>query len=359
MMSAGAIRPPNSSCPRRCTGRANIRRVQSVSCTPSRPNSRAPAFTGGNGEKRASSNGSRMRCQCSNSRIQASPSPGWSSSRPFAVCSTSRWSTAARSASGLRRCATTAGACAQRSPWRSSSSAAEHRRRRGERVERAVHVVDVALDPPLGLHRPADLVGGLEHDDVPAGIGQGAGGHEPVGARPDDNGVRDLLLHEPIVPRGKVPMHLPAGRSSVARDRCRHRALAARDGSGRPAVVDRLRQAQGDDRRREQDEGHGDPGGDVRGLDERVERAVLDALRPPAPAAPSAAPDPGPAGRRPPWTTARPSRPAAPVPAGPPASASRRWRRTGWRGSSRRRRRRRRRTPGGRCSAPRSRHRPG
>ena len=67
----------------------------------------------------------------------------------------------------------------------------------------------VALDAPLGLHGATDLAGGLEHEDVPAGVGQGAGGDQPVGAGPDDDGVRDLLLHAPIVPHGAAPMHRP------------------------------------------------------------------------------------------------------------------------------------------------------
>ena len=115
----------------------------------------------------------------------------------------------ARSASGLSRWATTAGACTQWSPCCSSSSRGQHGGCGGERVERAVHVVHVALDAPLGLHGATDLAGGLEHEDVPAGVGQGAGGDQPVGAGPDDDGVRDLLLHAPIVPHGAAPMHRP------------------------------------------------------------------------------------------------------------------------------------------------------
>ena len=66
----------------------------------------------------------------------------------------------------------------------------DDRRRRGQRVERAEEVVAEAGRGDLaGPHGAARLGVRLEHDHVPALVGEDVGGHQPVGAGTDDDGV--------------------------------------------------------------------------------------------------------------------------------------------------------------------------
>ncbi len=120
--SSPALTPRNSSSTRRRTGRTRKRASGRMPRGPMVPSARSPGRTGGNGATKARSTAVPSRCQRANSRIHASPSPGASASRPAAVSSGDRCRTAAGPWS--RGCATTAGACAQRRPWDSRSSAA-------------------------------------------------------------------------------------------------------------------------------------------------------------------------------------------------------------------------------------------
>src|SRR5829696_1823152 len=68
---------------------------------------------------------------------------------------------------------------------------AQHGRGGGQRVERAEHVVAKAgLDELGGPHGASHLLLLLEHDDVPAPVGEQVGGDETVVTRADDDGIR-------------------------------------------------------------------------------------------------------------------------------------------------------------------------
>ena len=110
---------------------------------------------------------------------------GRPSSRPAAVASGTRCSTAA--GPSARGWATTAGAWAHARPWASRSSRASGAGGPGQRVEGAEQVVAEAGGGDLGgarRRRPARRLG-LEHEHVPAGVGQQVGGDEPVGPGAD------------------------------------------------------------------------------------------------------------------------------------------------------------------------------
>ncbi len=95
LSSTRASSLPNSSRPSRRTDSRPSRVRSRVPATPERRSRRRPERTGGKGVNRASSNGSRMRCQPVTIRSQASPSPAWCWSRPAAVSAAARRSTAA------------------------------------------------------------------------------------------------------------------------------------------------------------------------------------------------------------------------------------------------------------------------
>jgi hypothetical protein len=86
---------------------------------PMRRRASAPVRVGGNGAMNARSTARPWRTQRSCRRNQPSPSPGAASSSPAAVASAERCSTAAGPSS--RGWASTAGACAHRSPYCSRS----------------------------------------------------------------------------------------------------------------------------------------------------------------------------------------------------------------------------------------------
>jgi hypothetical protein len=70
------------------------------------------------------------------------------------------------------------------------AEALEWRRRRGQRIEGAEPVVGEARFGELAAtHRAARVGVGLEHDHVPARVGQHIGGDEPVGPAPDHDRV--------------------------------------------------------------------------------------------------------------------------------------------------------------------------
>ncbi|PSK65483.1 hypothetical protein B0E53_02540 [Micromonospora sp. MH33] len=73
---------------------------------------------------------------------------------------------------------------------------AQDGRRRAERIERAEQVGGEAR--PQHLRRPDRASGrvvGLQHEDVPAGVGQQVGGDQTVMPRPDDNRVVPVVAH--------------------------------------------------------------------------------------------------------------------------------------------------------------------
>ena len=68
--------------------------------------------------------------------------------------------------------------------------AAEHGGGRGEGVEGAAPIVDVAvLDQFGGADRPARLVLAFDHEDIPAGVSQEVRCHEAVRPGADHHGV--------------------------------------------------------------------------------------------------------------------------------------------------------------------------
>ena len=83
-----------------------------------------------------------------------------------------------------------------------------------ERVEGAEPVVDEAgLRQLAAADRAAGLGLRLEHEHPPTGVGQAVGGHQPVGARTDDDRV-DIAdargVHGPLVPTGRHRSSRPA-----------------------------------------------------------------------------------------------------------------------------------------------------
>lgn len=75
---------------------------------------------------------------------------------------------------------------------------AQHRRGRAERVERAVQVAGVPRCRHLGRSdRTADRVGALQHQGVPACVGEQVRGDQPVVAAANDHRVDRLGGHRP------------------------------------------------------------------------------------------------------------------------------------------------------------------
>ena len=106
-----------------------------------------------------------------------------------------------------------------------------HVRRAGaERVERAEAVVrEAGLGQRRAAHGAARLGLRLEHEDLPARVGEQVGGDEPVRARADDDGVR----HGRRTTRGR--RRLLPDRARPARRPCRSCASsAARSSVQRP-----------------------------------------------------------------------------------------------------------------------------
>jgi hypothetical protein len=113
-ISRVAPSPVNSSAPKRRIGSTANRANRSAPAGPSTRSSRAAAPTGGNGRSSAGSSVGDNRCHSAASRSQAGPSPVPNVSTLAAVPARSRLSSTARP-SGIG-CASTAGACRQRSP---------------------------------------------------------------------------------------------------------------------------------------------------------------------------------------------------------------------------------------------------
>ena len=78
-------------------------------------------------------------------------------------------------------------------PVRAEVEGAQHRGREAQRVLRAEQVVEIAGRGDLGRpYGPAGRAGRLQHDDVPARVGQLVRGDEAVVPGPDDHCVGDL-----------------------------------------------------------------------------------------------------------------------------------------------------------------------
>ena len=197
--------PPNLSSPIRVTGSRKKRARAGRSEAPTRRASRVAASTGGQRVRRASRKGSLMRSYSATRSSQAWPSPGCSASSPAAVTVASEWIVAPSGSSGPAGVGDDDGGLAPAQPVVLEPEPRHHRRRDREGVAGAELVHDPAVSAH-GRDGPADLVAGLDEDDVPAGVGEGDRRDETVGTPADDDGVGALRtgrLHRPMVtPRG-------------------------------------------------------------------------------------------------------------------------------------------------------------
>ena len=226
--------PPNSSSPSRCTGRSICRRVRSSSSGPSRA---AQADAGPDRRERREERVEQRVAQPLPLLDQAQP--GVAVARVLGV---ERFRGVLRvpvqDVRPLRlrvlQVREDGGRVHPAQPVVLQAQPADDAGPGRQRVEGAVEVVDVAGDDLRGGDGTAHLRRRLQHDRVPAGLGEGVRRDEPVRSGTDDDRVAREQLHALVRARGRGPSHLRRSATTVAPggDRARP-ARADRAGQGR------------------------------------------------------------------------------------------------------------------------------